>query len=34
MVVNIMVEGLIIGYESNVKFGGVGVRYFGIGVDM
>lgn len=34
MAVNIMVEGLIIGYESNVKFGGVGVRYFGIGVDM
>lgn len=28
-----MVEGLIIGYESNVKFGGVGARYFGIGAD-
>ncbi|MFO6427174.1 CsgG/HfaB family protein [Escherichia coli] len=27
---NIMVEGSIIGYESNVKSGGVGARYFGI----
>ncbi|XNM51254.1 CsgG/HfaB family protein [Escherichia coli] len=24
-----MVEGSIIGYESNVKSGGVGARYFG-----
>ncbi|BBU84822.1 curli production assembly/transport component CsgG [Escherichia coli] len=30
---NIMVEGSIIGYESNVKSGGVGARYFGIGAD-
>ena len=29
----IMVEGSIIGYESNVKSGGVGARYFGIGAD-
>ena len=28
---NVMVEGSIIGYESNVKSGGVGARYFGIG---
>lgn len=28
-----MVEGSIIGYESNVKSGGVGARYFGIGAD-
>jgi curli production assembly/transport component CsgG len=26
-----MMEGSIIGYESNVKSGGVGARYFGIG---
>ena len=30
---NIMVEGSIIGYESNVKSGGAGARYFGIGAD-
>ncbi|HGG5800823.1 TPA: curli production assembly/transport protein CsgG [Salmonella enterica subsp. enterica serovar Orientalis] len=30
---NILVEGSIIGYESNVKSGGVGARYFGIGAD-
>lgn len=30
---NIMIEGSIIGYESNVKSGGVGARYFGIGAD-
>lgn len=30
---NIIVEGSIIGYESNVKSGGVGARYFGIGAD-
>ena len=30
---NVMVEGSIIGYESNVKSGGVGARYFGIGAD-
>lgn len=30
---NIMIEGSIIGYESNVKSGGVGARYFGIGGD-
>jgi len=30
---NVMVEGSIIGYESNVKSGGVGARYFGIGGD-
>ncbi|HHL9566846.1 TPA: curli production assembly/transport protein CsgG [Escherichia coli] len=30
---NIMVEGSIIGYESNVKSGGVGARYFGISAD-
>lgn len=28
---NILIEGSIIGYESNVKSGGVGARYFGIG---
>lgn len=28
---NVMIEGSIIGYESNVKSGGVGARYFGIG---
>jgi curli production assembly/transport component CsgG len=28
-----MIEGSIIGYESNVKSGGVGARYFGIGAD-
>ncbi len=26
-----MIEGSIIGYESNVKSGGIGARYFGIG---
>ncbi|RPH30025.1 curli production assembly/transport protein CsgG [Buttiauxella warmboldiae] len=31
MAANVMVEGSIIGYESNVKSGGVGARYFGIG---
>lgn len=30
---NVMIEGSIIGYESNVKSGGVGARYFGIGAD-
>ncbi|GGD12557.1 curli production assembly/transport protein CsgG [Franconibacter pulveris 1160] len=30
---NVMIEGSIIGYESNVKSGGVGARYFGIGGD-
>ena len=30
---NIMIEGSIIGYESNVKSGGIGARYFGIGGD-
>ena len=30
---NILIEGSIIGYESNVKSGGVGARYFGIGAD-
>lgn len=30
---NVMVEGSIIGYESNVKSGGIGARYFGIGAD-
>lgn len=28
---NILIEGSIIGYESNVKSGGAGARYFGIG---
>ncbi|AEX51100.1 curli production assembly/transport protein CsgG [Rahnella aquatilis] len=28
---NILIEGSIIGYESNVKSGGIGARYFGIG---
>lgn len=28
-----MIEGSIIGYESNVKSGGIGARYFGIGAD-
>lgn len=28
---NVLIEGSIIGYESNVKSGGVGARYFGIG---
>ena len=28
---NILIEGSIIGYESNVKTGGAGARYFGIG---
>lgn len=30
---NVIIEGSIIGYESNVKSGGVGARYFGIGAD-
>ena len=30
---NVMIEGSIIGYESNVKSGGAGARYFGIGAD-
>lgn len=30
---NVIIEGSIIGYESNVKSGGVGARYFGIGGD-
>lgn len=30
---NVMIEGSIIGYESNVKSGGIGARYFGIGAD-
>ncbi|MDY0971188.1 curli production assembly/transport protein CsgG [Siccibacter turicensis] len=30
---NVMIEGSIIGYDSNVKSGGVGARYFGIGGD-
>ncbi|MRS13609.1 curli production assembly/transport protein CsgG [Enterobacteriaceae bacterium RIT691] len=30
---NIIIEGSIIGYESNVKSGGIGARYFGIGGD-
>ncbi|MCD1127147.1 curli production assembly/transport protein CsgG [Jinshanibacter sp. LJY008] len=28
---NVLIEGSIIGYESNVKSGGIGARYFGIG---
>ncbi|MDN6229364.1 MAG: curli production assembly/transport protein CsgG, partial [Enterobacterales bacterium] len=28
---NVLVEGSIIGYESNVKSGGAGARFFGIG---
>jgi len=28
---NILIEGSIIGYESNVKSGGIGARYFGSG---
>lgn len=28
---NVIIEGSIIGYESNVKTGGIGARYFGIG---
>lgn len=30
---NVIIEGSIIGYESNVKSGGIGARYFGIGAD-
>lgn len=31
MAANVLIEGSIIGYESNVKSGGIGARYFGIG---
>jgi curli production assembly/transport component CsgG len=31
MAANILIEGSIIGYASNVKSGGIGARYFGIG---
>ncbi|EKM5064282.1 curli production assembly/transport protein CsgG [Cronobacter turicensis] len=33
MSANVMIEGSIIGYESNVKSGGAGAKYFGIGAD-
>ena len=33
MSANVMIEGSIIGYESNVKSGGAGEKYFGIGAD-
>ncbi|ALB66364.1 curli production assembly/transport protein CsgG [Cronobacter dublinensis] len=33
MSANVMIEGSIIGYESNIKSGGAGAKYFGIGAD-
>ncbi|WP_374327654.1 CsgG/HfaB family protein [Azonexus sp.] len=32
MPANLILEGSIIGFESNVKTGGAGIRYFGIGI--
>lgn len=30
---NVLIEGAIIGYDSDIKTGGAGARYFGIGAD-